>query len=93
MQRYVTGATMSTLINGSSVGLQKPSGLELHNGRLYVSDYQSSKIFAFTLSGELVDWLDTGLPSGSLKGLALATDGTIFAVDATSQRIVRFSAR
>ncbi len=84
---------MSTLINGSTVGLQKPSGIELHNGLLYVSDFQSSKIFAFTLSGELVDWLDTGLPTGSLKGLAIQADGSIYAIDATNQRIVRFSAR
>ena len=80
-------------MDGASVGLQKPSGLELHDGLLYVSDYQSSKIFAFTLNGELVDWLDTGLPTGSLKGLAIQADGSIFAIDATSQRIVRFSAR
>ena len=50
--------------------LTKPSGLEIHEYIIYVSDYASGTIFAFDLDGEVVDWLDTGLGEDTLMGMA-----------------------
>jgi DNA-binding beta-propeller fold protein YncE len=69
--------------------LQKPSGLELHDGYLFVSDNATSKITAFTLTGEKVNQLDTALEPGSLAGMAFGPDGKLYLVDMKGNRVLR----
>ncbi len=51
-----------------------------------------SRIFAFSLDTEqLVDWVDTELPPGSLMGITFDADGNLWFVDAVDARVVRIS--
>jgi outer membrane protein assembly factor BamB len=70
--------------------LEAPSGLEVRNGLLYVSDNVTSRFHAFDMmSGQLVRTLDTGLPPGSLAGLTFGPDGKVYFVDILSARVYR----
>lgn len=70
------------LIDGDDVeGMDLPSGLELYDGLLWVSDAETSTIFAFALDGTLVDYLETGWEPGTLGGMAFDEDGDLWIVD------------
>ena len=93
-QTAVAGASLTTLVDGPSVGLEKPSGLVLDGDVLYVTDNETSHILAFhKTTGELIDWLDTELPSGSLMGIDLSEDGELYAVDALLDGVMRITAK
>jgi hypothetical protein len=91
LQRFVTGAELWTLIDADTVELEQPSGVELHDGHLWVTDNATSRIYAFTLDGEVVDWLDTGLPAGALMGITLDPQGRIYIVDSVGDQVLRIS--
>jgi hypothetical protein len=69
--------------------LVKPSGLEIRNELLYVSDNATGRISAFTLAGELVNHVETGLSEGSLAGIAFGPDGKLYFVDMRGGRVLR----
>ena len=93
-QRAVAGATLTTFVDGASVGMIAPSGLELWNGLLYVSDNATSRILAFDMAGTLVDWLDTGFPAGTLMGMSFdPADGSLCVVDVLGPRVLRIRPR
>jgi len=71
--------------------LVAPSGIALHEGLLYVTDAGSGYIVAFTLSGEVVDWLDTGAPG--LFGLTFNDAGELYVVHGPENLLVKLSAR
>lgn len=91
-QYEMTGAEVKTLIDGEANYHSRPSGLALHDGLLYVADHGTGEIVAYTLKGELVDYLDTGL-AGSLMGITLDDEGRIYAVDSEGNRVIRISAK
>ncbi|MFO0646464.1 MAG: hypothetical protein U0326_09520 [Polyangiales bacterium] len=78
---------------GAAGELRQPSGLALRDGLLYVGDYANARISAFRLSGERVNWLDTGLGENTLTGIAFGPDGRLFAVDRAHNRVVRVDPR
>jgi hypothetical protein len=88
-QKYVDGATMWTLIEGSEVGLTLPSGLTVHDNVIYVTDAGNSVIWGFSLEGALIDYLETGLPSGALSGITFDAQGHIYATDAVSNQVIK----
>ncbi len=90
-QNQYTDADSWTLIEGEDFDLEAPSGLELHDGMLWVSDYANSKIAAFTLDGELVDILDTEIADGSIMGVAFAPDGSLYIANAADATVMRLS--
>jgi sugar lactone lactonase YvrE len=46
---------------------------------LYVTDNATSRIYSFdTSSGRLLKTLDTGLPAGSLAGIAMGPDAMLY---------------
>jgi DNA-binding beta-propeller fold protein YncE len=85
-------ATLTTVVDGTEVGMVVPSGLEIHDGHIFVSDMNASTIYAFTMEGELVDWLVTDLPGGSLTGMAFDPSGRLYLADALSNRVFQLSA-
>ncbi len=89
----MSGATVNTLVDGSAHGLVKPAGLELHNNLIFISDFATSKIYAFDKSGNLVDWLDTEMPPNSLMGFDFDPQGQLYFVDASGNRILRLTAK
>ncbi|WP_106091703.1 hypothetical protein [Enhygromyxa salina] len=82
-----------TLVDGAEleVEMTSPSGLELVDGVLFVSDPIQGRVFGFDLDGELLDWLDTGYPPGSLMGMAFDSQGDMWIADAAANQVRRFS--
>jgi hypothetical protein len=76
------------------VGMDKPSGLALRDGLLYVADNGTSVIHAFdTATGKEVDYLETGLPTGSLMGMRVDTEGNIWVTDFVGNRVLKIAAK
>jgi hypothetical protein len=73
---FMTDATVKTLVPAGV--LQKPSGLTLVGDVLYVTDNATSRIYSFDTTGKLLQTLDTGLPAGSLAGIAMGPDATLY---------------
>jgi sugar lactone lactonase YvrE len=69
--------------------LEAPSGIEIHNDLIYVTDNATSRFHAFDLTGKLVRTLDTGLPPGSLNGLMFGPDNKVYFTDFLSSRVYR----
>ena len=83
------GATLMELVPNDGT-LQVPSGLEIWKDILFVSDNATSRITAFALdTGKVLNYLDTGLPAGSLMGMAFGPDGKLYFVDAKSNQVLR----
>ncbi len=89
-QRAMDDASIETLIDADDVeDMREPSGLELHEGLLYVGDNRTGHLFAFDLDGNLLDWVDLELERGALMGLAFNEDGDLFLVDSEAEQILR----
>lgn len=85
----MNGAVIADVVPASSGLVKVPSGLEIHNDVLYVSDNATGRLSAFSLAGEQVNYLDTGLPAGSLGGMAFGPDGKLYFVDMVGNRVLR----
>ncbi|TAK25695.1 MAG: hypothetical protein EPO40_22100 [Myxococcaceae bacterium] len=94
-QRRMMGADTTTLFDGATVGMMAPSGLALSGGRLFVTDNATSRIYAISLRGEVIDWLDlaTTVRAGGLQGITLDADGRIYVTDAIDDRVLEIAAR
>ena len=73
---FMDDATVKTLVPQGM--LQKPSGLTLVGDVLYVTDNATSRIHSFGTDGKLLQTLDTGLPGGSLAGITMGPDATLY---------------
>lgn len=89
VHRRVDGGVLETLVDAESSGLQRPSGIALFGGVLYVGDNATSILYAFSLDGTLIDWVDLGLPEGSLMGLEFDPAGNLYFVDAVGESLYR----
>lgn len=91
-QYSVDGATLSIVAADvlGDVVLDQPSGLELHDGLLYVSDHGTGFVFALRPDGTVVDFLATGVRDG-LGGLAFDPDGHLWIADASADRLIEIS--
>lgn len=76
-------------LDGADIeGMEAPSGLALVDETLLISDFETGRIFAFDLDGELVDWVDSG-HGGGIMGLAARGLNDIWFVDGTNDALVR----
>ncbi|MBM4362169.1 MAG: hypothetical protein FJ104_05775 [Deltaproteobacteria bacterium] len=73
--------------------LEAPSGIALAGGYLYVTDSATSSLVAFDLEGSEVARYPTGLPPGTLAGVAIGPDGNAYLGDLVSGTIRRLEAR
>jgi hypothetical protein len=73
------GAKVSALIPAGQ--LERPSGIALADDVLYVTDNATSRIHAFDITGKALRILDTGLPAGSLAGITLGPDDSLYLTD------------
>ena len=87
------GATLMEMVPNDGT-LQAPSGLEIWKDILYVADNATSRITAFALdTGKVLNYLDTGLSTGALMGMAFGPDGKLYLVDAKSNQVFRIDAK
>jgi len=86
-------ADLWTLVDGSEFGMEAPSGIELIDGTLFVTDNATSEIIAFSLDGEEIDRLNTELDSGSLMGVFAASIDDLWIVDALENRVFRIQSK
>ena len=93
--RYMPGGTLDTIVDGTTLepAMMKPSGLELVDDILFVSDPITGIVYGFDLEGNLIDWLETGLPPGSLMGMAFDDEGSMYIVDAANNQLRKFALR
>jgi len=89
-QQYaMDDADLSTWVDGDDAGLEKPVGIALHDGLLFVSDVDLEGIYAFDLAtAELVDWLDLGR---TLYGIEFDDEGSLYAADPDENEIIRIA--
>ena len=88
----IDGEAELVTIADADDGLVHPSGIALFGDMVFVTDNATSKIYALSMEGEIVDWVDTGLPEGSLMGLTFDEAGQLYFVDAVGDRLYRLSA-
>jgi hypothetical protein len=81
------GAVLRDFVAPGMLGV--PSGVALHEGVVLVADNQSSRIWAFDRTGQVVSSADTGLPSGTLAGIEVGPDRRIYAADLLGGRVLR----
>ena len=106
-QARVDGAALSTFVDGSdidvvltekgeptieSVTLDKPAGLEIADGFIWVTDNATSRVLAFNMDGELVDWVQLDTPAGSIGGIATDSVGRVVVTDMIANEVLRISA-
>ena len=72
--------------------LQLPSGLAKQGDVLFVGDNANGRIWGISAStGEVLDYLDTGIEEGGLMGLEIGPEGNLWVVDAWTHRVLRIS--
>jgi glucose/arabinose dehydrogenase len=78
------GATVEEFADG----LEEPSGIALHDGRLFVSDHGTNEIVAYDLaSGEELARIQTD--AVGIMGLEFGPDGKLYFADGDGNEIVR----
>jgi sugar lactone lactonase YvrE len=90
VQYLMNGAQLTTLVDGSMIGMQHPSGLLLTDTLIFVTDNATSRVLAFDRMGRLVDWVDLSaqVQAGGLMGLTFDANGNLFFVDAAGNRVL-----
>lgn len=68
-------------------GLSAPSGVAVKDGRVFVSDWATGDVKAFTTSGDLLGTLATG--HMGIMGITFGPDGKLWFADGKAQVIVR----
>lgn len=69
--------------------MKKPSGIEIINGEIWVTDHETSTIVVFDKQGKEKRTYRTQLSAGSLAGLAEGKDGKVYLVDMNRFRVYR----
>ncbi len=92
-QHLMSGMSLTTLVSATGSPLRRPSGLALRGALVYVADNETSKIFAFDLTGKLIDFLDLSpiVKTGGLMGLDFDAQGNLFAVDSVDSRVIKIA--
>lgn len=87
LKLFATGAT------DSAVGLAKPYGVAVKEGRVYVSDTQQRAILLFDVPNGTTKIIGTEGPGTLLKplGLDISPNGDIYVADNTAKRVVVFN--
>jgi hypothetical protein len=89
--RSVTGGQLIEIVAPGV--LQAPSGLAIKGKVVFVTDNATSKIHAFDLDGKPLRSLDTGLPAGSLAGIAISPDDRAYIVNLAQGQALRIDVR
>ena len=88
VHNLVDGASFTTIIDD---GVTTPSGLVLKDDVLYVADYATGRISAYSTAGDLIDYLDTGREN-ALQGMNFGPDGGLYVADGDAGEVFRLTA-
>lgn len=83
----IEGTTIEDVVPAGT--LEQPSGLEIRNNLIYVTDTATSTFHVFDKTGKELRKLETGLPAGSLSGFTFGPDGKIYFTDRNGGKVVR----
>lgn len=72
---------------------QRPSGLALERGVLFVTDNALGRIFAFDRAGRLLRTLETGFADGALGGIVIGPDHKAYITNVASGEVLRIEVR
>lgn len=81
------GATLTTLVDGASLGMLKPAGIALVDGQLLVSDGGTGRLHVFDLDGIELDWAETGRVK--LAGVYAETLADLWVIDQQADEVLR----
>lgn len=81
-------ADLTTLVDD---GLERPSGIVRYGDALLVADNMTGIIHAYTLDGEEVDYLDTGVGEKALQGITIGPDGNLYVAAGKIGQVLRIS--
>ncbi|MEQ1565925.1 MAG: hypothetical protein ABMA64_09835 [Myxococcota bacterium] len=91
-QNYWDGGELITLVDGAEIGLEKPAGLELRDGLLWVTDSATATVWAFDAEdGSVVDYLPLGRQVKAVQGITFDADGDLWITDAKANEVLRLS--
>ena len=79
VHRRMDGTQLEEVVAPGS--LTAPSGIALTSDRLIVTDNATSRIWWFKRDGSPLGSVDTGLPAGSLSGIAVGPDDKLYLSD------------
>jgi hypothetical protein len=85
----MTGVALAEVVPRASGLLTAPSGLEIKDGHLYVSDSATGIIHKVRLDGTPVRAVQTDAQPGGLTGLTFGPDGRLYFTDQLSDRVLR----
>ncbi len=74
-----------TTVETFATGFEAPSGIAIHNDRIFVSDNATGEIIAFDLDGSEIDRMETG--AESLMGIDIGPSGQLWFVDAEANTV------
>lgn len=83
----VRGGMLTTVARG----LRRPVGLLLKSGQLYVGEHATGRIVVLSLTGRIVQRIETGVGPNALTGLAEGPDGAIYFLDSRRNRVLRLN--
>ncbi len=83
----MNGARLRELVPAGTLGA--PSGLVLHDGRVFVSDHATGHIHGFERDGALFADIDTGRGANDITGIAVGPDGRLYFASGLSGEIHR----
>jgi hypothetical protein len=84
---FMNGTDVEVVVPPGKVA--KPSGLEVREGLIYVTDAETSTFYVFDKTGKEVRKLATGLAAGSLAGFTFDDKGRLVFTDRGGARLVR----
>jgi len=90
-EAYMDDAALEEIVAPGT--LEKPSGLEVKGGLVYLTDAATSKFHVFDKTGKAVRSLETDLPAGSLSGFVFGPDGKIWFTDRVGGRVFRIDTK
>lgn len=88
LQRAVTGQTRT------GEGLDKPYGVSVRKGRVYVTDTVRRQVAMFDIPAQRFEWIGDDGPGALRQPLGVDTDaqGNVYVADASARRVVVFDA-
>ncbi len=81
------GATIADVVPAGT--LEQPSGIEVKNGLIYVTDTATSTFHVFDKTGKELRRLETGLEARSLSGFTFGPGGKIYFTDRKRGKVLR----